>query len=419
MIKDFFVNNRQKYLKEVEVNSVTVLFSGNVYQKSADSDFPFEVDKNFYYLTGINQSNCKLIIAKGEKVSLTYLFIDEYDELLAKWVGKSLTVNEAKELSGIDDVLFNKDFEKTLNSLINPNRKSVVICDKIYLDLERRVGVDSITKGMAFSKEVRKSFPEITLKNAYHTIVKLRMIKEEAEVEIIKQSINTTKNALNKVMANLKPNLYEYQIESVFDQAIQWENKTHAFETICASGKNATILHYVNNDSLLNDGECVLFDLGSRTEFYVSDISRTYPINGKFTPRQKEIYEAVLDVNKKCIEFLKPGLTWQEFNQYANSLLADHLKKLGKIKESKELINYYWHSIGHSIGLDTHDPVIATLPIEENMIVTVEPGLYLEDEGFGVRIEDNILVTKNGPVNLSKDIIKEVNDIENYMKQFK
>lgn len=415
MIKEFFIKNREKYVNNVEVNSLTVLFSGNVYQKSADSDFPFEVDKNFYYLTGINQANCKLVIAKGDKTVLTYLFIDEYDELQAKWVGKSLSSDEAKEISGIDEVLYNKDFDKTIHNLINPHRKSVVICDKIYLDLERRMGVDSVGKGMAYAKQIKKLYPELHIHNAYHIIVKLRMIKEKEEVEIIKESIETTKNALNKVMKELKPGLYEYQIESVFDQGIKWENKTHAFESIVASGKNATILHYVDNDAKLNDGDCILFDLGARTEFYVSDISRTYPINGKFTKRQREIYEAVLDVNKKCIEFLRPGLTWQEFNKYANDLLIGHLKKLGKIKEDKELINYYWHSIGHSIGLDTHDPVIATMPIEENMIVTVEPGLYLEDENFGVRIEDNILVTKEGPINLSKDIIKEVDDIETFM----
>lgn len=417
MNKEFFIKNRNKYFDKVEVDSISVLFSGNVYQKSADADYPFEVNKNFYYLTGINQANCKLILVKGKTQTFTYLFIDEYDELLAKWVGKSLSVLEAKEISGIDNVLFNKEYEAVFSGFINPHRRSQVIANKIYLDLERRVKVDSASQGMVYSKLIKKQYPEVPLLNNYHIIVRLRMVKEPDEVEIIKESISTTNNALNKVMENLAPNLYENQIEAIFDMAIKWENKTHAFETIAASGKNATILHYVDNDKVLNDGDLMLFDLGSRTNFYVSDISRTYPINGKFTARQKEIYEVVLNVNKKCIEYLTPGITWIEFNQYANSLLTEGLKKLGKIKEDKELINYYWHSIGHSIGLDTHDPVIATDPILEGMIVTVEPGLYLEDEEIGIRIEDNILVTKNGPVNLSKDIIKEVRDIEDFMSK--
>ncbi|MFA7367954.1 MAG: M24 family metallopeptidase, partial [Bacilli bacterium] len=250
----------------------------------------------------------------------------------------------------------------------------------------------------------------------YHIIVSLRMIKEDDEIRVIKKSIETTKNALKKVMENLEPDLFENQIEAIFDMAIKWENKTHAFDTICASGKNATILHYVDNNQRMINGDLVLFDLGARTEFYVSDISRTYPINGKFNRRQKEVYEVVLEVNKKCIEYLRPGLSWIDYNKYANSLLTEGLKKLGKIKEDNELVKYYWHSIGHSIGLDTHDPVIATDVIKENMVVTVEPGLYLEDEDIGIRIEDNVLVTKDGPVNLSKDIIKEVKDIEEFMK---
>ncbi|MFA7367653.1 MAG: aminopeptidase P N-terminal domain-containing protein, partial [Bacilli bacterium] len=263
MIRDFFIKNRNKYFDQVETDSVSVLFSGNVYQKSADSDYPFEVNKNFYYLTGINQANSKLIMVKGKEKTFTYLFIDEYDELQAKWVGKTLTSNEATDISGIDEVLFNKDFNKTFSSFINPHRRSVVIADKIYLDLERRVGVDSIGQGLAFSKDIKKQYPEISLLNNYHIIVSLRMIKEDDEIRVIKKSIETTKNALKKVMENLEPDLFENQIEAIFDMAIKWENKTHAFDTICASGKNATILHYVDNNQRMINGDLVLFDLGA------------------------------------------------------------------------------------------------------------------------------------------------------------
>ena len=207
-------------------------------------------------------------------------------------------------------------------------------------------------------------------------------------------------------------------METYYDSYIKFNGqKVTSFETICATGKNATILHYVDNNSLINDNDLVLFDLGCCTDFYISDISRTYPANGKFTERQKQIYEIVLNCNKKCIEFLKPGLTWDEYNKYANSLLIEGLKNIGLIKEDKELIKYYWHSIGHSIGLDTHDPDIRNVKFEEGMLMTVEPGLYLEDEGIGIRIEDNILITKDGCINLSKDLIKEIDDIEKFMKK--
>lgn len=413
----FYQNNRQKYFDKIKPNSITVLFSGMIFQKTADANYPFEVNKNFYYLTGVNQDNVALILVKGEDFTQEYLFIDRNDELQAKWVGSKLTVDEVKNLSGIEHVIYNEHFNQTLYNLLNPHRRTNLLIDSIYLDLERRPDVEYQTKSLSFSKMIKHNYPELTIANAYPIIVALRMIKSPEEVELIKASIATTKGALENVMKNLKPNLYEYQAESYFDQYIKFNgNKDHAFETICAGGKNATILHYVTNDAQVKDNDLLLFDLGCRTNFYISDISRTYPVNGKFTARQKEIYEVVLNVNKKCIAFAKPGLTWGELNKYANSLLVEGLKKLGKIKEDKELINYYWHSIGHSIGLDTHDPVIATMKLAEGMTITIEPGLYLEDEGIGIRIEDNILLTKDGAINLSSDIIKEISDIENFMK---
>lgn len=417
MKQAFFQNNRRHFFEKVKANSVTVLFSGNVYQSTADNFFPFEVNKNFYYLTGINQDKVTLLLVKGETFTKEYLFIEKNDELMAKWVGSKLTLAEVQSLSGIEKVLYLEDFHKILFNLLNPNRRSELIVDTVYIDLERRHEIEYKLPGMAFAEKVRKDYPEIRILNAYYPIVRLRMIKSEEEVALIKESIDTTKGALEHVLKNLKPNLYEYQIESYYDQYIKFHgHKDIAFETICATGKNAAILHYVTKDTLAKDGDLILFDLGCRTNFYISDISRTYPVNGKFTTRQKEVYEVVLECNKKCIEYARPGMTWNEFNNYANQILIEGLKKLGKIKEDKELINYYYHTIGHSTGLDTHDPVIAMTPLEEGMVITVEPGLYLEDEGIGIRIEDNILLTKDKAINLSKDIIKEVRDIEAFMK---
>jgi len=418
MNKEFYINNRNKYLSSVAENSVTILFSGNAYQRSADQDYPFSVNKNFYYLTGINQENVILVLVKGFNGTKEYLLIEENDEVMAKWVGMKLTKDEAKEISGIENILYLSSFESLLFSLFNSSRKSFEAVESIYLDLERRNNNDYSTKALRFSKEFKEKYPEINIKNAYLNIVSLRMIKSEEEIAKIQESIDVTKGALENVMKNIKPGLYEYQVETYYDSYIKFHGqKEKSFETICATGKNATILHYVNNNSIIQDNDLVLFDLGCCTDYYISDISRTYPANGKFTERQKQIYEIVLNCNKKCIEFLKPGLTWDEYNKYANSLLIEGLKNIGLIKEDKELIKYYWHSIGHSIGLDTHDPDVRVKKFEEGMLMTVEPGLYLEDEGIGIRIEDNILITKDGCVNLSKDIIKEIDDIEKFMRK--
>ena len=419
MNKEFYKKNRENYFNSVKDNSVTVLFSGKQIQRSCDQDYPFSVNRNFYYLTGINQADVILVLVKGINGNKEYLLIEENDEVLVKWVGMKLTKEEATEISGIENVLYLDSFENLMFSLFNSSRKNYEEIYNLYLDLERRNDVDYTTPALRYSKIARKKFPEVKIENAYPKVVRLRMNKTDEEITKIQESIEVTKGALENVLKNIKPNLYEYQIETYFDSYIKFHGqKETSFETICATGKNATILHYVDNNTKVKDNELVLFDLGCCTDYYISDISRTYPANGKFTERQKQIYEIVLNCNKKCIEFLKPGISWDEYNQYANSLLIQGLKDINLIKEDKELRKYYWHSIGHSIGLDTHDPDLRNVKFEEGMVMTVEPGLYLEDEGIGIRIEDNILITKDGCINLSKDIIKEVSDIEKFMKEF-
>lgn len=418
MNKQFYIDNRKKYLDLINENSVTILFSGRSIQRTADQDYPFSVNRNFYYLTGINQENVILVLVKGINGVKEYLFIEENDLMWAKWVGMKLTKEEASDISGIETIMYLNNFDNVIFSLFNSSRKSYDELKYLYLDLERRSNADYTTLALEYANKFPLKYPEVEIQNAYQKIVRLRMNKSPEEIEKIQESIDVTKGALENVLKNIKPGLYEYQVETFYDSFIKFNGqKVTSFDTICATGKNATILHYVNNNTMIKDNDLVLFDLGCCTDYYISDISRTYPANGKFTPRQKEIYEIVLNCNKKCIEYLKPGLTWEDYNKYANSLLIEGLKKIGLIKTDQELVKYYWHSIGHSTGLDTHDPDIRNVLFEEGMVMTVEPGLYLEDEGIGVRIEDNVLITKDGCINLSKDIIKEVDDIENFMKK--
>ncbi|MCK9470753.1 MAG: aminopeptidase P family protein [Bacilli bacterium] len=416
MNKEFFINNRKKYLDKVDDSSLSLFFSGKAFQKSADQDFDFEVDKNFYYLAGINQANVILAIVKDNDNFRSALFIEKNDPVLVKWVGYKLEINEAKELSGIDEVYYLDNFENFVYSCFNSSRKFTGTLRSLYLNLERRNEAGYTHLALEYAEKFKKTYPEVRIRNSYLKVVELRMFKTEEELAIIKKAINTTKGGLELIMKNLKPGMYENQMEAYFNFHLQYTaNSDTAFETIAASGKNATILHYVANNQKINDNELMLFDLGARDGFYVSDISRTYPTSGKFTKRQREVYEEVLNVNKLCIEFLKPGVTWVEYNKYASDLLAKACIRLGLIKEPKELIKYYYHSIGHSIGLDTHDPANGLIPISEGMILTVEPGIYIEEENIGVRIEDNILITKDGRINLSEDIIKEVDDIEKFM----
>lgn len=418
MKQTFFCQNRANYLALLEPQSLVVLFSGMVMAKSADQDFPFEVNKNFYYLTGINQEEVILVLVKGVSNVSMHLFIAAVDPVQSKWVGGKLTQEQAKNASGIENVHVIEEFNNFIYAMLNPSRKTFEGINHVYLDLERRNHPLYQSAALSFANQIKEQYPELHLHNTYNQIVGLRMIKSEDEVDLIKESIATTLGGLENVMANIRPKMYEFQIQTFFDSYIKFVgNKEHSFETICAAGKNATVLHYTANDAKVNAKDCILLDLGCRTEFYVSDITRTYPVNGKFSSRQKAVYEAVLRVNEACIQFLKPGLTWDEFNQYASSLLIQELKNLGLIQEDHELKNYYWHSIGHMIGLDTHDPVLRHIPFASGMVMTVEPGIYIEEEGIGVRIEDNVLITETGAINLSADIIKQVADIEQLMKR--
>ncbi len=416
MNKSFFTQNRLNYLNQVNNNSLSLFFSGLVYPKSADEDYGFEVNKNFYYLTGINQANVILTLVKRENKEKITLFIEKNDPILVKWVGAKLEIDEAKEISGIDDVRYLEDFDGFLFNLFNATRVYEIKPDSLYLDLERRRDPYLINKETLFSQNFKKDYPEIAIRNSHEIVISLRMIKTAEEISLIKESINTTKGGIETLMREARPGLYEYQLESYFDQYIKYHGqKTHAFKTIAASGKNATILHYVDNNERMKAGELILFDLGARTDFYVSDISRTIPVDGKFMPRARLVYQEVLDVNKKCIEFLKPGITWQDYNDYAKELLTSALIRLGLIKDKTELQKYYYHNVGHFLGLDTHDPGSYELVLKPGMALTVEPGLYIEEEGIGVRIEDDVLITENGALNLSSDIIKEIDDIEKFM----
>lgn len=418
LLKENYCLNRSNYFKKIEDYSLTIMFSGRNIQKTGDQDFDFEVDKNFYYLTGINQNDVILVMLKNEQTEKSVLFIEKNDPVYMKWYGKKLTKDEAKEISGIDNIYYLEQFSQFVFSSINSTRQGNNLYDKIYLNLERRNSRGYTTPALEYAKEIKDKYPEIQIFNNYNTIVNLRMYKSNEEVDLIKASIETTRFGIEELMKNSKSGIYEYQLESYYDMYIKMNGqKDVSFKTIAAGGVNATVLHYSTNNTILHDDELVLFDLGCRTDYYISDITRTFPVNGRFNKRQKEVYEKVLNVNKKCIEFLKDGITWKEYNDYARDLIAKACIDLGLIKDESEVGKYYWHSIGHSIGLDTHDPSLNYLPIKEGMTLTVEPGIYIEEEKIGIRIEDDVLITKDGCINLSKDIIKEVKDIEEFMKK--
>lgn len=413
-----YKNRRLNLYNKLKDNSIAILHSGYSVFKTADSTYPFVVNNNFYYLTGIDQIDVTLVVGKFNNTYKEYLFIDEIDEVMSKWVGMTLTKEEASKVSDIpvSSILYNSSFNRFITNMLQPTRHFVDVAENVYLDLERRPIKLYNTFALSFSRMLKKDYPSIKLENLYVYMLEMRMIKDEDEVKLVCESIDSTKRAIYNVMKHSKEHQSEMLAEAYHNFVLTSENKAPSFGNIIASGKNATILHYEDNNSPIEKDTLLLMDVGCYTKHYSSDISRTFPTSGKFTKRQKEVYEVVLDCNKKCIEYAKHGITWKELNDYAKSLLANGCKKLGLITEDSELIKYYFHSIGHSLGLDVHDPSIDNLGLLEGMIITIEPGLYIEEEGIGIRIEDDILITKDKAIVLSKDIIKEINDIEEFMK---
>ena len=406
-----FENNRKKLIESMKENSLLILFAGSAPYRSADQVYKFTPNRNFYYLTGIDEPNVIVTILKTDKEAIETVYVEREDELMAKWVGRAISKDEASEVSGIKSTKYLDEFDSTISSYID--RRGI---SKIYLDLERQsINIPS-TKAQDMANTLRVKYPHLKIKNIFHNIAKLRMVKNDREVELIQKAIGITKEGILAMAKNLTPGMKEYEVEAYFDFKIKSLGASaHAFSTICAAGKNATILHYEDNNQEAKDGDLILFDLGAEYDYYCSDISRTIPINGKFTDRQKQIYQIVLNAMKEVEKNTKPGLTLADLNNVAKKALAKGCMEIGLIEKEEEIGKYYFHSVGHSLGLDTHDVWIVDSKLEEGAVITNEPGLYIEEEGIGIRLEDDLLVTKDGCINLSKDIPVEIEDIEALM----
>lgn len=409
MNKEFYINNRKKVLEKMKDNSILILFGGNAPKKTADERYPFTPNRNFYYLTGVNEEDHILLLTKSDDIESEYIFIKEVDEVREKWEGKTIRKNEATDLTGIEDVRYLSEVDAFVERFIMNKEEA-----NLYLDLERE------NSSYDYLDTIKNKYYNVNVLNAHRLIGELRLIKSEEEVNRIRKAIEITIKGVNALMDNSKAGMKEYELEAYFDFVCKQNGvKDFAFKTIAATGKNATILHYVDNDSELKDGDLILFDLGAQYKYYNADISRTFPVNGKFTERQKEVYNAVLRVNEKVIEAMKPGINYLEINTLAKDLIAEECIGLGLITNKDEVGKYYYHSIGHSLGMDTHDfeKEGRNVILEEGMIYTVEPGIYIEEEAIGIRIEDDVLITKDGNEVLTKDMIKSVEDIERYMSK--
>lgn len=420
MNNTLFSKHRIALLNEMKSYSFAVFFAGEAPSKTTDQFYPFEPNRNFYYLTGLEVQNAILVLLKDETITYEYLFIEEATDYSNKWLGKRLTKEEVEVISGVsvNYIKFVDEFTGFLSQQVLSNSRKALLSmpASIYLDLYRYKPYKE-PESLLRMKPFLNAYPEIQVQNSCLILDQLRMIKSEEEIIEIKKAIQHTKRGIEAILKTAKPGMNEHHLDALFEYEIKMDgSRGTAFNTIVASGGNATTLHYEENNKEMKDNTMVLLDLGALHGEYASDISRTFPVNKRFTKRQRQIYELVLSVNKKVIEAVKPGMMVSDLNKYARDLLAQGCIDLGLIKEESEVSKYYYHNVSHYLGLDVHDVGHYQTPIVPGIVLTVEPGLYIEEEQIGIRIEDDILVTESGYENLSESIIKEIDDIESFMK---
>ena len=409
-----YKERREKVFAQMEQGSILVLYSGEALHISADAYQHFEANRQFFYLTGIRRENMALIIDKcGEKIEET-LFIEPIDPSVERWVGKKMTKEEATEVSGVESISMIDSLEGTLNRILN--RK---LPKKVYFDTYRHQMSDLPDFNLAKAQEFAKAYPGTAVDNIYPIVASLRMNKDADEVETIKEAVKVTEEALNHVLKNLKPGMMEYQVQAEFEYKVKSLGADSvAFPTIAGSGINGTMLHYETNHDVCKEDTLILLDLGARVKGYNADITRTYPVSGKFTERQKAFYNIVLKANRSVAELAKPGLTLAELNNHCKSVLAQGLIELGLIEKEEEVGKYYMHGVAHHLGIDVHDVTVPEkAKLEPGMVIPNEPGLYIDEEEIGIRIEDDLLITEDGCVVLSDDIVRTVEDIEAKMKE--
>ena len=413
MEKNEFIKRRKKYFGLVKNNSVSVFFAGLPKKISFSADYEFIVNKNFLYLTGISQEGSILVLTKFKNKCNVTLFISPFDETKEKWFGKKLTTKEASEISGITAV-------KTLDKYKDFFDKYLKQKCSVYFESTKEIKLGEELALSTIINNLKTKFPMVEILDSIPFLRELRSIKSDSEIAALKKAISITKDGIYSAMANSKPGMFEYETKYLFEYECK-RRGSHVlgFPSILASGKNATCLHYPTSLDKIKKGDLILCDVGASYEGYSADITRTFPVDGKFTKRQKEIYEIVLACNKEMIAFMKPGMLLKDVKEHAKDFLANECLKHKLIKKAEEISKYYYHGVGHHLGLDTHDLSDDKMPLKVGCVITDEPGLYIKEEGIGVRIEDDILIGKNSNVVLTKDVVKEVKDIEDLMKKNK
>ncbi|PIB35680.1 X-Pro aminopeptidase [Reichenbachiella sp. 5M10] len=420
--KDLFVKNRAKFSQRLKPNSVAILNSSDIMPTTADGTLPFKQDANLFYLSSIDQEESILLIAPDfpNESMREILFLRRTNEDIAIWEGHKYTKEEAIEASGVQHILWLDSFESTLNTILAET-------ENIYLDSNEHIrNASSVeTRTARFTKWCKAVYPLHRYERIAPLLTDLRCIKEPEEIKQIQHACDITEKGFRRILEFTKPGVWEYEIEAEYIYEFLRNRATgFGYEPIIASGANSCVLHYVENNKQCKDGDLILFDVGAEYANYNADMSRTIPVNGKFSKRQKDIYNAVLRVKNAATEMLVPGNAIPEYHKEVGKLMESELIALGLLRKSdveKQDPNnpaykrYFMHGTSHHLGINVHDVASIYKKFEPGMVLTVEPGIYVREEGIGVRIEDNILITETGQKNLMKNIPVHADEIESLM----
>lgn len=421
--RQLFIKNRAKFASKMKPNSLAVFNSNDIYPVSADSTLPFQQHRDIFYLSGVDQEESILIIFPDcpKEKHREILFLRETNEHIAVWEGEKLTKEKAFEVSGIKTVYWLQDMEKVLFEIMTQ-------CDTVYINTNEhyRANVEVETREDRFTKWLKEKYPAHSVAKSNPILQRLRSVKEDIEIDLIQKACNITEKGFRRVLGFVKPGVMEYEIEAEYiHEFIRNRSRGFAYTPIVASGNNANVLHYIENNQECKAGDLILMDVGAEYANYSSDMTRTIPVSGRFTDRQKAVYNAVLRVKNEATKMLVPGTIWADYHVEVGKLMTSELLGLGLLDKA-DIQNedpewpaykkYLMHGTSHHIGLDTHDYGILTEPMTPNMVFTVEPGIYIPNEGFGIRLEDDVVIQEKGePLNLMKNIPIEIEEIESLM----
>ena len=421
--RKLFIKNRKNFMAQMEANSLAIFNSNDIYPVSADSTLPFAQHRDIFYLSGVDQEESILVLYPDcpKEKHREILFLKETNEHIAVWEGEKLTKEMAFKTSGITTVYWLQDLEKVLFELMTQS-------DIVYLNTNEhyRASIETETREARFTKWLKEKYPAHRVAKSNPILQRLRSVKDPIELDIMQKACDITNKGFRRILNFVKPGVWEYNIEAEFmHEFLNNRSNGFAYTPIIASGNNANVLHYIENNQQCKAGDLILLDVGAEYANYSSDMSRTIPVSGRFTDRQKKVYNAVNRVKNEATKLLVPGTLWEKYHVEVGKLMTSELLGLGLLdkadvqNENPEwpaYKKYFMHGTSHHIGLDTHDYGLLHEPMTANMVFTVEPGIYIPEEGFGIRLEDDVVIQeKEEPFNLMRDIPIEAEEIEELM----